>query len=919
MNEQTEIDSGATYPGEHKDGRQEMAGNLHIFLGYAEGVGKTYAMLEAAQLRGDVGIDVVVGAINTHGRPEMDSLLEDLEILPLSPVYQKTSGSDVADGPVSYEMDTDAILARKPRIVLVDDLAHTNVPGLRYARRYQDVLELLAHGIDVYTTVNINQLESLKDVIMRITGVAVSDSVPDRVLDEAYEVVLVDLPIDELIMRLEMGKVAFPPGEERAWRKLFRPGNLSALREMALRRAADRVDAEMRAYMQQHAILGPWPATERLMVCVGPSPLSERLVRSTRRLSRWLRADWIAVFVETSDYNRLSAADQDRVTRTLHLAEELGAEVVRLSGSSVAETTVHYAISRNVTKIVVGKPLRKRWQEMLRGSIVDQILQESQDLDLFVISGKSGVAQAGKAARKPGAEFSGTRRPADWAQSTNWMQFTDWRAYLYGAGLAGLATLLGLPLRPYINPTNLVTLYFIAVIVAAVLLGPLPAIMTSLLSLLFFDLVFVPPYYTLAIDDAQYLLTFAGLLAVSLVISLLTRRLREQEHAARRREAQTLASYELSQKLVAGADMPEIARTAVQQVQTTLGYPSALFLTPLDIDNGASDGQPKLLAFSPGLQLEADAVIVADWVCRHGRPAGRYTDTLTSVKGYYLPLQTSGRTIGVLSIEFTAEDRNLISDERRFLVSFASQVALALERAQLAETARQARLLDETKKLQTALLNSISHDLRTPLASITGALSSLLEDAALLTEAARADLLLMAWEESVRLNRLVGNLLDMTRLQSGALTMVCQPNDVEDLVGATLAQMPRRLKNRAVHSTIPSGLPMVEIDLALAVQALVNLVDNALKFAPSDRPIEIEAYADGDFVVVAVKDRGPGLPEGDSERLFSRFFRGSGGHAPGGSSVGGTGLGLSIASGIVEAHGGASGPRTGPVVGLCFC
>lgn len=910
MNMQTEAGSETASPGEYQNGPLDSVpgdrGNLHIFLGYAEGVGKTYAMLEAAQLRRNAGTNVVVGIVDTHGRPEMDNVLEDLEVLPPRQVDQNATGPGVAGGLVSFEMDTDAILNRKPQLVLVDDLAHTNAPGSRHARRYQDVLELLGHDIDVYTTININQLESLKDVILHITGVVVSESVPDHVLDEAYEVVLVDLPVDELIVRLERGKVAFPPGEEAAWRKLFRPGNLNALREMALRRAADRVDAEMRAYMQQHAILGPWPATERLLVCVSSSPLSERLVRSTRRLSRWLRAEWIAVFVETPGYTRLPAADQDRVARTLHLAEELGAEVVRLSGRSVAETVVSYAISRNVTKIVVGKPLRKRWQELLRGSIVDQILQESQALDLYVISGKSEAVQASMATQKPGVESTGSRQPA------------DWRATLYSVGLVGLATLVGLPLRPYINPTNLVMLYFIAVIIAAIWLGPGPAIIASLLSLVIFDLVFVPPYYTLAIDDAQYLLTFAGLLAVSLVISALTRRMHEQEQAARRREAQTLALYELSQKLAAGADMPEIARAAVQQVQRTLGYPAALFVAPLGGASDSSEEQPQLLASSPGLQLEADAVVVADWVCRHGRPAGHYTDTLTSVKGYYLPLQTSGRTIGVLSIELTAEDRNLITDERRFLVSFASQVALALEKAQLAETARQARLLEETEKLQTALLNSISHDLRTPLASITGALSSLLEDAALLSEAARTELLLTAWEESVRLNRLVGNLLDMTRLQSGALKMVCQPNDVEDLVGATLAQMPRRLKDRVVHSTIPSGLPMVEIDLALAVQALVNLLDNALKFAPPDKPIEIEAYADGEFVIVAVKDRGPGLPEGNSELLFNKFFRGPAGPLLGGTGVGGTGLGLSIVRGIVEAHGGRIWAENRPGGGAVF-
>ncbi|MFN2171871.1 MAG: DUF4118 domain-containing protein [Candidatus Promineifilaceae bacterium] len=905
MSEQTNPDQGIDSPADPKDGRRETRhGNLHIFLGYAEGVGKTYAMLEAARLRYSAGVDVVVGFVDSHGRPEMDSLLADLEFLPLRQTDQVPADPCTMAGMSPREMDTDAVLARRPQIAIVDDLAHTNAPGLRHARRYQDVLELLNNGIDVYTTVNVNQLESLKDVIMRITGVSVPESVPDSVLDEAYEVVLVDLPIDELIMRLDMGKVAFPPGEEAAWRKLFRPGNLNALREMALRRAAQRVDEEMHAYMQQHAILGPWPVTERLLVCIGPSPLSERLVRSTRRLSRWLRADWIAVYVETPDSIRLPAADQERISRTLHLAEELGAEVLRLNGRSVAETVVSYAISRNVTKIVVGKPLRRRWQELLRGSIVDQILKESQDLDLYVISGKVEATQV----RKETQKFSAATPPV--------RQKAGWRAYLLSAGLVGLATLAGLPLRPYINPTNLVMLYFVAVMVAAIWLGLYPAIVASLLSVIAFDAIFVPPYYTLAFADAEYLLTFAGLLAIGLVISTLTARAREQELAARTREAQTVALYELSQKLASVTEMPEIADMAVQHVRATLGHPAALYLSPAGSEN--SQNRPQLLAATADFQMEEDALTVAEWVCKYGQPAGHYTDTLTAAKEYYLPLQTSGRTVGVLAIEFTPDDRHLITDERRFLASFASQVALALERAQLADTAHQARLLEETEKLQTALLNSISHDLRTPLASITGALSSLLEDAALLSEEARTDLLLTAWEESIRLNRLVGNLLDMTRLQSGALKMVCQPNDVEDMVGATLAQMPRRLKGRIVRSDIPPALPLVQIDLALAVQALVNLVDNALKFTPLDQPIEIAAYAEGDSVVVAVKDRGPGLPEGDSELLFNKFFRGQGSPVSEETTVGGTGLGLSIAKGIVEAHGGKIWAENRPEGGAVF-
>ncbi len=887
VNSEMESSLNAEQSGGQNGPEQESApdrGKLHIFLGYAEGVGKTFAMLEAARLRRSAGFDVLVGVVETHGRPETEQLLVGMDRLPSRP-------NAAAHG----ELDIDAVLARRPQIVLVDDLAHINAPGARHARRYQDVLDLLNDGLDVYTTVNVNQLENLKDLIMRITGAAVPESVPDDVLDQAYDVVLVDLPIDELIMRFEMGKVSFPPGEAEAWRKLFRPGNLNALREMALRRVAERVDVEMRAYMQQHAILGPWPATERLLVCVSPSPLSERLVRSTRRLSRWLSAEWVAVYVETPQHARLSAADQERVLRTLALAEDLGAEVVRLHGRSVAETVVSYAISRNATKIVVGKPLRSRWRELLRGSIVDQILAESQDLDLYIISGKRAVSQAEKGPQARAGQ------PAVAA---------NWRAYLLSAGLVGLATLLGLLLRPFVTPANLIILYFFAVMAAAIWLGLYPALAASLISVIVFDVFFVLPYYTLAVDDAQYLLTFAGLLAVSVVISTLAARAREQELAARSREAQTAVLYELSRKLAADTAVPVIAQTAVQQIEGTLGRPAALFLAPAESEGG-HEGPPTLMARTPDLLMEEDAGAVVDWVYRHGRPAGHYTDTLTAAKAYYLPLQTSGQTIGVLVIAFKAADRSLASDQRRFLASFASQVALALERAQLADRARQARLLEETEKLQTALLNSISHDLRTPLASITGALSSLLEDAALLSESARTELLLTAWEEAIRLNRLVGNLMDMTRLQAGALKIVRRPNDVEDLVGATLAQMPRRLQGRRVQSRIPLDLPPVDIDLALVVQALVNLLDNALKFAPADQPIAIEAYEDGPWVVLEVKDRGPGFPEGDSERLFNRFFRGA-------VEVAGTGLGLSIAKGIVEVHGGRIWAENRPGGGAVF-
>lgn len=847
-----------------QNGREQ--GKLKIFLGYAAGVGKTYAMLEAALLRQAEGIDVVVGFVDTHGRSETDAFLTNLEIIPRRTIVTKDS--------TCFEMDTDAILARRPQVVLVDDLAHANAPGLRHAHRYQDVQEMLSTGIDVYTTVNVQHLESLKDVVARITGLTERETIPDSVLDESNEIELVDLPINELLDRLEAGKVHLPEPRSQVMQKFFRRGNLTALREIALRRTADRIDAQMRAYMQTHAIAGPWPAGERLLVCISSSPLSERLVRTARRLATRLNAEWFAAYVETPGYMKLPQVDRDRVTRTLQLAETLGAQTVRLHGRSVADTLVNYALNRNVTRIVAGKPLHPRWRELLQGgSLIDQIVRLSQDLDVYIISGTSSA--------RPVAVTTKTRPTG-----------INWRPYWQSIGLVGAATLISLPLRPFINPTNLVMPYLVAVILAAVWLSRAPAILASLLSVIAFDIIFVPPYHTFVVDDAEYLLTFAGLLAVGLVISTLTARSREQEIAARRRERQTAALYELSQKLAAVTDLNAIAQTAVNHMQETLGNPAALFLP-----NG-QDNHLMLQAKTVEFQLEKDSLGVASWVLRHKQVAGHYTKTLSGVKGTYLPLISSGQGVGVLAVEFTQNETPLTGEQNRLLLSYANQVALALERARLAEQARQAHLISETEKLQTALLNAISHDLRTPLAAITGVLSSLHDDAALLTEAARHEMVSTAWEEARRLNRLVGNLLDMTRLESGALKVVCQPSDVEDLVGATLAQMPNRVKGRTLQIEIPVGLPLINIDFALMVQVLVNLLDNAMKYAPPEQVITIQAQQAGQEVVLTVRDRGPGLPEAGLEHVFDRFFRANA------EGISGTGLGLSIAKGIVEAHNG---------------
>jgi two-component system sensor histidine kinase KdpD len=880
MNTDARPDPGELLTRVQAEEEQQARGKLKIFLGYAAGVGKTYAMLEAAHQRRSEGVDVVVGYIETHDRAETEALLGGVEIIPrLQVAYHGTT---------LPEMDVDAILARRPQLVLVDELAHTNAPNSRHPKRFQDVEELISTGINVYTTVNIQHLESLNDVVAQVTGVVMRETVPDRLFDEAREIELIDLPIDELLQRLEAGKVYLPEQAERAIRKFFRPGNLNALREMSLRRTADRVDEQMRAYMQTHAISGPWPAGDRILVCVSPSPLSEKLVRTARRLARRLNAEWIAAYVETPGHTGLSEADRNRVAQTLRLAEELGAQIISLAGQNVAKTVVDYAHKHNVTKIVAGKPLHSRWAELWRGSIIDQIIRYSQDIDVYVIS---------EELEREGG--STTRQPETASRLANWP------AYGYSVLLVALVTLFGLPLRPYIEPTNLVMFYLLAVIIAALRLGRYPAILASILSVLAFDVIFVLPYYTIAVEEVEYLLTFVGLLIVGLVISALTAQAREQEQAAQRREAQTAALYQLSRRLSSASDLQQVAEAAVSQIHHTFGNEAALFLV--------TDNQVFPQAVTPGFHMEEDGYAVADWAFQHGRAAGRYTDTLVGMNGYYLPLKASGKAIGVLATYFPEATTSLTGEQRRLLESFASQTTLALERAQLVEKARQARLLEETERLQTALLNSISHDLRTPLATITGALSSLRDDNTLLEEEAKSDLVNTALDEARRLNRLVGNLLDMTRLESGAMKVELQPADIQDLVGAALAQMPNRLQNRMVDISIPDKLPLVKMDFVLMVQVLVNLIDNALKYSPVGRPIAIRAYEESDEVTLEVADFGQGIPEDELDHIFDKFHR-----VQQRNGVGGTGLGLSISKGIVEAHNGRIWATNRPEGGACF-
>lgn len=843
--------------------QQGKRGHLKIFLGYAAGVGKTYAMLEAAHQRKAEQVDVVVGYVETHDRAETEDQLTGLEIIP--PLKVDYHGVRIP------EMDIDAVLQRNPHLVLVDELAHTNAPGSRHAKRYQDVEELLDRGINVYSTLNIQHIESLNDVVAQITGTKVQETIPDSVIDAVTDIELIDLPPDELINRLQEGKVYIPDQAQRAIEKFFRKGNLTALRELTMRRAAERVDDQMRAYMRTRLIPGPWPASERLLVCISPGALGERLIRTARRLADELNAEWFAIYVETPDHARLSQEQRDQVANSLRLAEDLGARTTSIPGQSVADTVMEYAHRHNVTKVIAGKPVHSRWVEFLRGSVVDRLIRLSGSIDVYVIS-----SEAEPAARKV---------------LESWRPHRPWSRYLWGLVLVAAATGLSALIAPYISPTNLIVIYLFAVVLAAFYLGRGPAILTSILGVAAFDYFFVPPFLTMAVSDSEYLLTFFGLLAVGLVISQLTALVREQAEAAQQREVQTVALYELGRDLTETSGLEAVTQTAIAHVGQTFSREVAIFLPVA--------GALKVYAASAELAVSDDDLAVAAWTFEHNQPAGRGTDTLPEASMRYQPLKTMRGGVGVLGVKPTAPDRFLTRDQLRTLDAFANQIALAIERARLAEQTRQTEVLEITDKLQNALLNSISHDLRTPLVSITGALSSLTNDQVTLDDSARRSLIETASEEADRLNRLVGNLLDMTRLESGAMHVKHEACDLQDLVGSSLEEVGLRLGNRSVTVDVPDDLPLVPMDFVLIERVLVNVIDNGLKYSSAGSPIEIRAQMAGAFVEITVADRGVGIPAEDLTRIFDKFYRVQ---RPG--NVSGTGLGLAIGKGIVDAHGG---------------
>ncbi len=839
-------------------------GKLTIFLGAAPGVGKTYAMLEAARAERAEGRDVVVGAVETHGRYDTAALLLGLELLPRRRVSLR--------GVSSEELDLDAALARKPALLLLDELARGNAEGARHGKRHQDVAELLDAGIDVYTTLNVQHIESSSDVVARITRVKEPEILPDAVLERADEVRLVDLPPDELIERLREGKVYLPDQARGAIEHFFRKGNLIALRELALRLTAERVDAQMQEYRAVHGIASTWSVSERLLVCVSPSPLSAQLIRGARRMASALHADWMAVYVETPASLRLSAKGREQATQNLRLAEQLGAEAVTLSGENAAEETIRFARARNVTKVVVGKPTHARFWDRLRPSFLDQLVRASGDIDVTVMSGEE---------RTPAPPVNEVARRFVNAPLAFAAAFTS----------ALTATFVSWSVFGPKQLADVVMIYLLGIVLVALRFGYGPSLFAAVLSVLCFDYFFIPPLYTFAVRDLSHLVTFSVMFLVAIVISGLTQRVRAQADAARQRELRTASLYALSRELAATKEVGEIAQIAQKHLRDALGMDSWLFLPR------AERAQIALVPADGAAEpLRAEELNTADWVWAHERPAGFGTETLTAARNLYLPLSASRGKVAVLGVHASDAQRLLAPESRQHLTALANQIASSIERSELASEAQWAQLRMETEQMRSSLLSSVSHDLRTPLAVVTGAASTLLEDN--VPAATRRELTETILQEAQRLNRLVRNLLDMTRLEAGALRVNKDWQPLEEVVGSALSRVEEALTGRKLTTELARDLPLVPLDAVLIEQVLVNLLENALKYTPAGTAIEISARTRPGGVELSVADHGPGIPAGQEQRIFEKFYR-----APG-VEGGGFGLGLAICRGIVMAHGG---------------
>ncbi len=855
-------------------------GKLRIFVGAAPGVGKTYEMLQQAHALKKDGYDVVIGIVETHGRRETEALLEGLEVIPRKHIEYK--------GQFLQEMDLDAVIARRPQVVLIDELAHTNADGSRHPKRYLDVEELRSYGIDVYTTVNIQHIESLNDVVAQITHVRVRETVPDAVFDGADAVEIVDLTPDDLIQRLKEGKVYVPKQAERALEHFFSPANLTALRELALRRTAERVDEQLLSEMQAHAIQGPWPAGERIVVCISEDPRCAGLVRYAKRLADRLHGPWMALYVDGRRSLQLTEEERDRIADTLRLTEALGGEAVTIPASdrNIADDVIGYAHAHNVTQIIVGKSTRSGWFEMVHGSVVRDLVRRSGNISVHVIAGD---------------QVSGRPIPKKTIRTSDRDVVFDPWPYLFAILAVACAFGFAELVDYWIGVENVDLVFLTAIVAVAVRFGLMPSLLASLASALAYNFFFLPPLYTFTIADPHNIAAFALFALVAVIVSNVAARGRMQAVTAQARVRTVELLYSFSRKLAGAGTLDDVLWATAYQTALMLQVRVVLLL-PENGSIAVKTGYP------PEDTLDDADVAAAKWSFENDRPAGRGSDTLPGAKRLFLPMHTGRGAIGVIGIDSDKTGLLLTPEQRRLLDALMDQGALAIERVQLVENMERVERTAETERLRSALLTSISHDLKTPLASVLGSAGTMRDLSDRLSDSEKAELLATIIDESERLNRFIANLLDMTKLESGAVTPKLAPHDLSEIIGSTLRRTVKILRHHSVQLDLATDMPMVSLDAVLFEQVLFNLLDNAAKYAAPGTTIFIRTWRDRTTVCLQILDEGEGIPQNDLEHIFDKFYR----VQKTDQVRPGTGLGLAISRGFVEAMNGTivAGNRT---------
>ena len=836
-------------------------GKLKIFFGGCPGVGKTFAMLLDAKLRLEEGVDVVAGIIETHGRDDTAKLLEALPQIATKEIEYR--------GINLKELDLDAILKRKPQIALIDELAHTNAPNLRHPKRWNDVEEILAAGIDVYSTLNVQHLESLNDAVESITGINVKETVPDSVFDEAEDIVLVDINADELLTRLKKGKVYINlQVRTNAAENFFRKENIIALRELALRRTAERVDAQMEDYVIREGIREIQGAAKKIMVCIGPDPLSAKLVRSTKRMANSLKVPWIAIYVENSRHYRLSEREKKVIESYFRMAKRNGATTAVLYGENAAAEILSYARLNSVGKIIVGKSNKSRFRDIIQGSLAEKIIRKSGIIDVYVITEDYEEKEKGQ---KEGFSFD--------AKNFNFGN--------YGGALTAvvLCTLLGKIFDDFFAPIDQIMIYLIGAVLVASRFGRGSSVLFSFLSVSAFNFFFIEPYYSFNVIDKTYWLTFLVMLLTSLFIADQAAKLSVQAFISRKREKDTQRFYNLTKQLVSIRGHKKIAEVSAEKISEVFDVKVSIWLLKND-----SSSHPDLEVIAGDLVNESwneKEKAVAIWCCNNAQIAGKQTDTMPSSIGLYFPLMVLNKVIGVMGIYPKNSGRNFTFDEQSSLETFAHLISSSLERATTAMEAEQAKIKSETEKLRNVLLSSVSHDLRTPLASIIGASESIFSGFENLKKDSVKELAKSINGEAERLARIVSNLLDVTNIESGNLRLNKQPYYIQEIIGAAILRMKEALQNHHIKVVCDDDLSMVLVDGVLIEQVITNLLENAVKYTPKGSMINISVKKEPDNLLIIVEDNGPGILQNDKKTEVKRD---------------GYGLGLIICHGIMKAH-----------------